>query len=93
MRVRIILLSVLNNFNDFSINVREINILKIKNYDLIEILILIIYYINNIKLKSIDLIETFYFLLRIFFFKDNIKETYKASLRRLNRYFEIFLLL
>ena len=82
-----------NNFDDFFIDAREINILRVKDYDLIEILILIIYYINDIKLKSIDLIETSRFFLRIFFFKDDIKETYRASLRRLSRYFEIFLLL
>ena len=88
MRVKILLLSVLSNFDNFSINAREINTLKTKDYDLIKILILIIYYINDIKLKSIDLIK----ILR-FFFKNNIKEIYKASLRRLNRYFKIFLLL
>ena len=38
-RVRVLLLSVLNNFDDFSTNKREINTLEIKNYILIEILI------------------------------------------------------
>ena len=61
-------------------NIREINSLKIKDNALIEILIYIIYYINNIKLKLIDLIEISRFFLRIFFFKDNIKETFRALL-------------
>ena len=72
-RVKILLLSVSTNFNDFFIDIREINTLSVK----------VIYYINNIKLKSIDSIKTLYFLLRIFFFKDNIKETFKTLLRRL----------
>ena len=71
---------MLSNFDNFFIDAREINTLRIKDYDLIEILILIIYYINNIKLKLIDLIETLYSLLRIIFFKDDIKEIYRISL-------------
>ena len=71
---------MLNNFNNFSIDIREINTLSAKDYNLIEILILIIYYINYIKLKSINSIKTLYFFLRIFFFKDDIKEIFKASL-------------
>ena len=38
-RVKVLLLSVLNNFNNFFIDAREINILKIKDYNLIKILI------------------------------------------------------
>ena len=69
-----------SDFNNFFINTRETNTLRIKDYDLIEILIYIIYYIDDIKLKLIDLIKTLYFLLKIFFFKDNIKEIYRALL-------------
>ena len=79
-KVRILLLRISSDFDNSFINIREINTLKAKDYDLIEILILIIYYINNIKLKLIDLIKTLYLLLRIFFFKNNIKKTYKALL-------------
>ena len=71
---------MLSNFDNFFIDAREINTLRIKDYDLIEILILIIYYINNIKLRLIDLIETLYSLLRIIFFKDDIKEINRISL-------------
>ena len=38
-KVKILLLSVLNNFDNFSTNIREINILRIKDFILIEILI------------------------------------------------------
>ena len=84
IRVRVLLLRILNNFDNFFIDIRETNILRIKDYDLIEILIYIIYYINNIKLKSIDLIEILRLFLRIFSFKDDIKETFKTLLQRLN---------
>ena len=79
-RIKVLLLSVLNNFNNSFISAHEINILEIKDYALIEILILIIYYINNIKLKLIDLLKISRFFLRIFFFKNNIKEIFKALL-------------
>ena len=39
IKVKILLLSVSNNFNDFSASIREINTLRIKDYALIEILI------------------------------------------------------
>ena len=39
IRIKILLLSVLNNFNNSFIDIREINALRIKDYDLIEILI------------------------------------------------------
>ena len=61
IRVKILSLSVSSNFNNFFINIRETNILRIKDYALIEILILIIYYINNVKLKLINLIKILYF--------------------------------
>ena len=38
-RIKILLLSVSNSFNNFFIDISEINILEIKDYDLIEILI------------------------------------------------------
>ena len=38
-RVKILLLSVLNNFDNFFINIRGANALRIKDCDLIEILI------------------------------------------------------
>ena len=37
-KVKVLLLSVSNNFDDFSTNIREINTLRIKDYVLIEIL-------------------------------------------------------
>ena len=69
-----------NNFDNFAIDTRETNILKTKDYILIEILIYVIYYINNIKLKSINSIKILRFLLKIFSFKDDIKETFKTLL-------------
>ena len=39
VRVKTLLLSVSNNFNNFFINISEINIFKIKDYALIEIII------------------------------------------------------
>ena len=38
-RVRVLLLNVSSNFDNFFIDIREANILKIKDYNLIEILI------------------------------------------------------
>ena len=79
-KVKILLLSVSSNFDNFSIDICEINTLSAKDYVLIKILIRIIYNKNNIKLKSINLIETLRFLLRIFFSKVDIKEISRALL-------------
>ena len=84
---------MLSDFDDFFINTREINTLNVKDYALIEIIIQVAYYINNIKLKLIDSIKTLRLLLRIFFFKDNIKEISRTLIRDLSRYFEILILL
>ena len=92
-KVRVLLLSVSGDFDDFFIDTRETDILGAEGCDLIGILIWVTYCIDDIELKSIDSTETSRLLLRIFSFEDDIEETYRASLRRLSRYFEIFLLL